>query len=138
MRALSVLFGLSLVLTLAGCPGNENPVPPDAFRPDGGPRDAYVGDTNDLDAFAPPDGGNDTGVDADVDADLPDTGTDAGGPDAFSCTAATGCFQCAPATDHQEQFLNHCTAPGVTCQSFTNDVAHLPHLEADGTLPPLP
>ena len=134
MRALSTLLVcLSLAVTLVGCPGNENPVPPDAFRPDGGPRDAYVADTSAVDAYRAPDANADVGVDGGVDASVGDTG-----PDAGTCTAATGSYQCAPVLAHQEQFLNHCTAPGVTCQAFVNDHTRLPHLNADGTLPPRP
>ena len=136
MRALSMLFCLSLAVTLVGCPGNENPVPPDAFRPDGGPRDAYVADTHTVDAYTAPDANVDGGLDGGADAG--DAFVADAGPDAGTCTAATGCYQCAPVVAHQEQFLNHCTAPGVNCQAFVNDHTRLPHLNADGTLPPRP
>jgi hypothetical protein len=129
----SVLVALSFVAI--GCGGDNNPEPPDAYRPDGGPRDAYVGDTNATDG-GHDGGGSDAGSDAnDLDAASFDTGTDAPA-DAFSCNDPTGCYRCPPTTN--EQFLNHCAQPGVTCEHFPVTVARLPHLNADGTVPALP
>lgn len=135
MRALPMAL---VALALVGCPA-PNPEPPDAFRPDGGPRDAFVADTNTHDAGndGGSDAGNDGGLDANVDAYVDDTGVDAGPPDAFSCTdPVASCYRC-PATTN-DQFINHCTAAGVTCEHFPVTVARLPHLNADGTVPPLP
>jgi hypothetical protein len=54
------------------------------------------------------------------------TGTGTGG--------AAGCFSGTPSTD--DQYLNACN--GLTCNPYPNDKAHLPLLNADGSLPPLP
>ncbi|MFO0684762.1 MAG: hypothetical protein U0234_22080 [Sandaracinus sp.] len=134
-----VLSFLALAV-IAGCNTPTNPEPPDAARADGGPRDAAAPDTGVLPDAGRSDGGLDGGnvLDAgddaaNVDLDAGDSGTP---PDAFDCVAPSGCYQCPPST--QEQFLDHCTAPGVTCQAFPVTTTRLPHLNADGSLPPLP
>jgi hypothetical protein len=148
MRSSIVVVLTGLVLAIAGCNTTTNPEPPDAARPDAGPRDAFVSGDASPDA-GPRDGGSDSGSDAgDVDAfvadsgPLPDggpddVGIDAWAPDAFSCTDPTSsCYRCPPSTDLE--FLNHCTTPGVTCEPFPVTTARLPLLNADGSLPPLP
>ena len=133
MRALM----LSLALALAGCGGDVNPEPPDAFRPDGGPRDAFVIEDVGHDVGpSTPDTGTDANIDGGSDAGPEDTGVDAGPPDAFDCHDPTGCYRCPPSTN--DQFINHCRATGVDCEPFPVTTTRLPHLRSDGTVPPLP
>ena len=134
MRRASLIV---IALAFAGCNNDGNPTPPDAWQQDGGARDAFVVSDSGRDTSVTDTGSVDGGVDANADAQASDASTvDANTADAFDCHDPTGCYRCPPTTP--PQFLNHCTAPGVTCEAFPVTVARLPHLNADGTLPALP
>jgi hypothetical protein len=123
MRALLIVSALALGTLAVGCDRTTEDIPDT-----GGRRDAPIGDDAGTDAPSADDGGTDTGID---DAGERDTSGFDGGTE---CEDPRGCWACAPT--EPEHFLNGCT--DATCEPFAVSTTTLPHLNADGSLPPLP
>lgn len=124
MRALLLLSALTIGTLAVGCDRTTED-PPDTSR-----RDAPPGDDAGTDAPEGEDTGND------IDAGIEDAGDrDTSGFDGGTeCEDPSGCWACAPTLP--EHFLEGCT--DATCEPFAVNTTTLPHLNADGSLPPLP
>jgi hypothetical protein len=119
------------MLALVGCPAQSEDVPTDLSTTGDETTGTATITTSvtsvDTTATTAPET---TVADSTDTTDGPDDTTTTGGPE---CFGEDDCWNCAPTNTNQ--LLNHCT--DAECSPFDN-VARLPLLNRDGTLPPLP